>query len=197
MGPVAYSAYASIIQEAVNPSEFAANTQFIAHPEPNQNHIDLHRYADDHGIKRSFIPKPLQEKQTITLLQEALVRIKTWMDLNCLKMNTTKTEFIVFGSKQQLKKVAVTSINVNGDSIPRSEVIKYLGTWMDQCLSFRQHILKKCNVAMINLQRIKAIRRILTVEATETLVCGLVTSHLDYSNAVLYGLPKVDIQKLQ
>ena len=103
----------------------------------------------------------------------------------------------MFGSKQQLKKVEVTSINVNGDSIPRSEVIKYLGTWMDQYLSFRQHILKKCSVAMINLQRIKAIRRILTVEATETLVCGLVTSHLDYSNAVLYGLPKVDIQKLQ
>ena len=119
------------------------------------------------------------------------------MDLNCLKMNTTKMEFIVFGSKQQLMKVEVTSINVNGDSIPRSEVIKYLGTWMDQYLNFRQHILKKCNVAMINLQRIKAIRRILTVEATETLVCGLVTSHLDYSNAILYGLPKVDIQKLQ
>ena len=35
------------------------------------------------------------------------------------------------------------------------------------------------------------------MEATETLVCGLVTSHLDYSNAILYGLPKVDIQKLQ
>ena len=68
---------------------------------------------------------------------------------------------------------------------------------MDQYLSFRQHILKKCNMAVINLQRIKAIRRILTVEATKTLVHGLVTSHLDYSNAILYGLPKVDIQKLQ
>ena len=77
------------------------------------------------------------------------------------------------------------------------EVINYLGTWMDQYLSFRQHILKKCNVAMINLQWIKAIRRILTVEATETLVHGLVTSHLDYSNMVLHGLPKVDIQILQ
>ena len=59
MGPVAYSAYASTIQEAANPSEFAANTQLIANSEPNQNHIDLHGYADDHGIKRSFIPKPL------------------------------------------------------------------------------------------------------------------------------------------
>ena len=88
---------------------------------------------DDHGIKRSFIPKPLQEKQTITLLEEALIRIKTWMDLNCLKMNTPKMEFIVFRSKQQLKKVEVASINVNGDSIPRSAVIKYLGTWMRPC----------------------------------------------------------------
>ena len=130
--PVAYSAYASTIQEAVNPSEFAANTELSTYSEPNLNHIDLQGYADDHGIKRSFIPKPLQEKQTITLLEEALVRIKTWMDLNRLKMNTAKmefivinrVEFIVFGSKQQLKKVEVASINVNGDSIPRSEVIK-------------------------------------------------------------------------
>ena len=104
---------------------------------------------------------------------------------------------MVFRSKQHLKKVEVASINVNGDSIPRSEVIKYLGTWMDQYLNFRQHILIKCNVAMINLQRIKAIKKILTVEATETLVHGLVTSQLDYGNAILYGLPKVDIQKLE
>ena len=48
------------------------------------------------------------------------------MDLNHLKMNTTKMEFIVFGSKQQLKKVEVTSINVNGDSISRSEVLNTL-----------------------------------------------------------------------
>ena len=74
---MAYSTYASTIQEAVNPSEFAASNQLSAHSEPNQNHIDLHGYADDHDIKRSFIPKPLQEKQTITLLEEALVRIKT------------------------------------------------------------------------------------------------------------------------
>ena len=126
VGPVAYSAYASTIQEAVNPSEFAANTEVSAYSEPNLNHIDLHGYVDDHGIKRSFIPKPLQEKQTITLLEEALIRIKTWMDLNCLKMNTAKMEFIVFGSKQLLKKVEVASIIVNGDSIPRSDVIKYL-----------------------------------------------------------------------
>ena len=35
------------------------------------------------------------------------------------------------------------------------------------------------------------------METTEMLVLGLVTSHLDYSNAILYGLPEVDIQKLQ
>ena len=41
----------------------------------------------------------------------------------------SQTEFIVFGSKQQLKKVEVASINVNGDSIPKSEVIKYQHGW--------------------------------------------------------------------
>ena len=50
---------------------------------------------------------------------------------------------------------------------------------------------------MLNIQRIKCIRSFLDLDACKIIMCGLVLSHLDYSNGMLYGLPKLDINRLQ
>ena len=50
---------------------------------------------------------------------------------------------------------------------------------------------------MFNNQKIRQIRQVLTMDACQTLVFGLVTSHLDYANALYTGLPDCDIAKLQ
>ena len=42
----------------------------------------------------------------------------------------------------------------------------------------------KCPTAMFNLQKIRQIRPVVTVDACPTLVFGLVTSHLDYANVL-------------
>ena len=62
------------------------------------------------------------------------------MDENQLKMNCSKTELILFGSRQQLQKCVTTRISVNEDKVYRSNIIKYLGTWMDEQLNMKQHI---------------------------------------------------------
>ena len=74
-----------------------------------------------------------------------------------------------------------------------SEVVKYLGMWMDCNLTFKDHIVKKCRISMINLQQIKLIRPFLNQEACTTLMLGLVISHLDYCNSILVGLPDISI----
>ena len=91
----------------------------------------------------------------------------------------------------------MTHLKVNNVKVQRSSVIKYLGTHMDEKLSFKEHITAKCRTAAIKLQRIKAIRQVLTEQATETLVLGTVMSHLDYCNVVLCDLPNTDISWLQ
>jgi len=50
---------------------------------------------------------------------------------------------------------------------------------------------------MINFLRIKRIRQYLTKQATEILVLSLVISHLDYCNAILYGIADHELTKLQ
>ena len=88
-----------------------------------------------------------------------------------------------FGAKKQLAKCKTTSIDVNKTVVNNSEVVKYLCTWMDCNLTFKDHIFKKCRTAMINLQRIKLIRPFLKTEACTTLTLGLVITHLDYCNS--------------
>ena len=53
------------------------------------------------------------------------------MDENWLKMNTSKTEFIMFGSWQQLSKITLSSLNVAGDTVEGALSIKYLGAILD------------------------------------------------------------------
>ena len=80
------------------------------------------------------------------------------MDENRLEMNSNKTEFIMFGSKAQLSKCNTMSLTVNGSVIPKLDIIRQLGAWLDSNLNFKHHIVVKCRSAMLNLQRIKLVR---------------------------------------
>ena len=61
-------------------------------------------------------------------------------------------EFIYFGWPIQLGKCVAATIDVNGETVARSNITKYLGAHVDSALNFKQHIKTKCKVAMLNLQ---------------------------------------------
>ena len=71
-------------------------------------------------------------------------------------------------------------------------------TWdVDRQLAvFQMTCSEKCKTVMYNLQKLKPLRRYLTIEAATILVLGLMVSHLDYCNLMFAGLPKTDIIKL-
>ena len=106
-GPSLYSVYASTMSEIV------------------PHNLEIHGYADDHAIKTSY-KSGVQSEELIarTTMEETMVDIKDWMNINRLKMNESKTEFIVFGSRQQIMKSTITSLNVNNTQVEVSESIK-------------------------------------------------------------------------
>ena len=50
---------------------------------------------------------------------------------------------------------------------------------------------------MVNLQHIHLIRQYLTQDTMQTLVLGIVMSHLDYSKTIFSGLPEKDLANFQ
>ena len=62
-------------------------------------------------------------------MQATLTSIKDWMNSMHLKCNTDKT-------KQQLRKLDESLLDANGDLIPKSEVVRYLGEHLDASQTF-------------------------------------------------------------
>ena len=160
--------------------------------------LQLSGFADDHSIRRSFKAGDRQsEWATKDTMEACMLKIKHWMDTMCLKMNPSKTEFIYFRNKAQLKKCLVDDLNIAGDLVLRSHTIKYFGAHLDENLNYKQHVNKKCQAAMFNYFKIRSIRRILDVLTTMHLCLSLCISHLDYCNSLLYGLPDSTLNRLQ
>ena len=105
--------------------------------------ININGYADDHSLNKNFnANNRVEETSMIRSLELCMTDIKDWMNSNGLKMNTTKTEFIMFGSKKQLQKCTTETLKINDNMVPVSNTIKYIGAWLDQHLSFKTHIKK-------------------------------------------------------
>ena len=178
--PVLYKAYAIPMNTVVPPS------------------IVIHAYADDHALKKEFNSSvPQEEVETAESLSKCLDKVKDWMYSCHLMMNSNKTEVILFGSWQQIKKCRLTALEVCGESIPYSESIKYLGVCIDSSLHLHNHIASKCRTAMCSIFKIVNIRNFLTTEACHTAVLATVISHLHYANAIMVGLSEKIIAKLQ
>ena len=105
-----------------------------------------------------------------------------------LKINDDKTEFLVIGTKQQLAKVNIDSINVGTAEVSSSSEVKNLGCWLDNQLKLDSHINRLCKSAFFHLYNIRRIRKLLSSETTQILVNAFVTSRLDYCNSILYGM---------
>ena len=160
--------------------------------------VTLQGFADDHFMHKPFkAGNRTAESLTISTLSSAFEEVQAWMQGMRLKLNPEKTEFIVFGGRQQLQKLMTKSIEVGGAEVAASPMVKCLGTHLDSSLKMSDHIMLKCKSAMHNFHRIASIRRYLDQDSCETLVLTLVISHLDYSNAALSGLPDTLINKYQ
>lgn len=190
------------LEVSVSQGSCAGANIFNLYCSPFQNvvpeDLQLSGLADDHSVRKSFKASDREEEyETRAKLEACLISIKNWMDQTCLEMNPSKTEFIYFGNARQLHKCTISSIIIAGDLILRSDIIRYLGVWMDSGLNFKTFVTKKCKATMLNYIRIGSIHHLLTQEATASLVLSLCILHLNYCNSVLYGLPSTTINKPQ
>ena len=90
--------------------------------------IGYHVYVDDTQLYIS------------TIYNRCLSEIRQWMITNKLKINNSKTEFIVFRSPQLRCDLSSLSVNVGESQITHSLKVIDLGIIFDQFLNFDNHI---------------------------------------------------------
>ena len=64
--------------------------------------LNYHVYADDTQLYITFKSSQKPANSCITMLEKCIQDIRSWMRQNFLKLNDEKTEFVLFGSHQQL-----------------------------------------------------------------------------------------------
>ena len=69
---------------------------------------DAHGYADDHQLYLAFRPdSSISQESAVEAIQYCVKDVRQWMLSNELKINDSKTEFLLLGSRQQLEKVDI------------------------------------------------------------------------------------------
>ena len=123
--------------------------------------------------------------------------IKEWMASNMLKLNEEKTEFIVFGTHQQLKKLQNITIRIGNTNIIPVDHVRNLGFIMDKFCKNVRHINHLSSSLFQQLRNIWNIRAKLNFDTAKILVQSLILSKLDYCNSLLAGTPECHLSRLQ
>ena len=105
--------------------------------------LDFILFADDTNL--FFLHKNVEIiKQT---LNQELPKLSDWCDANKLSINLKKSNFMIFKPTQKRKKREI-NIDINNCNIERVKETMFLGTILDEILSWKPHISNmSCKIA--------------------------------------------------
>jgi hypothetical protein len=157
--------------------------------------LHFYSYADD--ILVFGLCSPLEVDMCRCRIVRCVERVSEWMRSCRLQMNPSKTELMWVTSPRRQHKVDNSTIKIMGEDISPQNTIRFLGVCFDSALSLDSQISRTVSSSFFYLRQIRQIRNCLPVDAARTLVNAFVVSRLDYCNSLYYGLPSVQLNRVQ
>ena len=136
------------------------------------------------------------ELVTVSRLEACVKDVSDWMSSNKLKFNSDKTKLLLIASRFR-PRPHFPPLNICGDQIRASVSARNIGVIFDSYKNFECQVSSVCKASFFHIRNVSRIRKYLSVESTKILVHAFVTCRLDNGNALLYGLPKYLIERLQ
>jgi hypothetical protein len=136
--------------------------------------IDM--YADDatlHVNDRNI--QVIEQK-----LQNDLNVIDTWCHKNNMAVNPSKTTCMVITSKRQANRETDLKLFINHVQIKNVKCQKLLGIYIDNTLSWKEHINKTCSKVVSKISLLKRISYFLTSEMKQLFYNAYIVPILDY-----------------
>jgi len=120
-----------------------------------------------------------------------------WMEVNCLQLNTAKSEQLWCTSLRQQNRLPNITLHVGCDIVQPVRCVRNLRIFIDSDVSMKTHISKTVSSCFAALRRLRSIRRSVSQAVLLSLVTSLIMTRLDYGSAVLAGLPSHLLNRLQ
>ena len=165
---------------------------FTLYTSPLENIINTHTihkmfYADDTQLYIAF--KRNYVVDVTTEVSNCVRSVKEWSQINGLKLNNIKTEFLYGSSRHRLTN-PISTLNLDGTLVHAAKICRNLG------VTFENFVSQKCRSASFGLYKIGKIHNFLDRTTTERLIHAFVMCHFDFCNSLLFGLPSQQIQRL-
>lgn len=118
------------------------------------------------------------EQELVKIINDDLNLYYKWLIFNRLKLNTGKTQFMLF--KQKNKRVGDMNIKINNVNLERASSVKYLGLVIDESLNWQMHINKITQKIHSLIPCIYKSRSYLTHKTKMNVYNAFFVSHIRY-----------------
>lgn len=155
------------------------------------NQCDVYNYADDNTVGCVG--------DTIVNVREKLENVSKimidWFDINHMKANLSKFQYIVFRNSPKPDEIEL--LNVNNVIIEAQSYVKLLGVNVDSKLNFSKHISELCVKAGRKMNVIARLSAIMDSQSKMLLYNSFVMSHLNFCPIVWHYCNRSDKMKLE
>ena len=157
-----------------------------------------HLYADDTQLY--YRCKVEDANATVDKINTDLYNVADYSKRNCLKLNTEKSNFIIIGSRQNLKKlqsINLKDVKINNEVIERKYDVKNLGVTFDESLTWSKHVNLSVAKAYGKLNHAYRFKKFLSESAKWRLCEMYILSQLNYGDVILQNMSKNVSEKFQ
>ena len=163
-------------------------------PDYFKNVCKINAYADDTQLLVTAKSIP-ELKQKIEL---AIHTAETWFTKNLMKINTTKTNVLVFNTDPTTKSLTFSIQNdQNPIQIKPSPHIEVLGIFIDSDLSWKKQIKRIKRNAMGKIRNLHRINFMLPLQHRINLYNAIISPQFDYGDILWGGANQKELNSLQ
>ena len=136
-------------------------------------------FADDTNI----FNKNTSLNQLFTITNNELTKLSVWFKANKLSLNISKTNYMLFSNRKYIKSDAI-DLKIDESIINRVSECKFLGTIIDENLTWKPHINLITNKISKNVGIMFKVGQFLSKVTIKTLYCSLVYPYNHYCNII-------------
>ncbi len=166
----------------IGPQLFTMYTHPMANVIKKHKGVSYHSYADDIQLYIAINPRDADAVEAgLSSLSACIADLQKWMLHNMLKLNCDKSQFMVVTNPSTWHLLSNVSIQIENAVITPSNTVRNLGVEF-------HHVSALCRSLHFHLCNLGRIRRYIDNATCKQAVRAVVTSRLDYANALLQGI---------
>lgn len=155
--------------------------------------IKINLFADDTAIyMASDKIEYCCEKMNIELS-----KLHDYFNENKLKLNISKTKFMIIKNKQKIIDQTDLRILIDNENIEKVSEIKYLGVMIDENIDFNAQTNYICKKAGQKVGMLSRMRYKLKIEQRLTIYKAIIAPHFDYCSSIIFIMNDSQLERIQ